>query len=164
MKHLLYIRNSTHFHASQELQSHGADDLIREIYGPLLADTPEAGYSVSVQVSGMSCAKVHIMSTQLLTHCSFSALVIINFPIFSTFSLIVVGFGKCFSHVGGRREKSRLIETQLLRFRLCQILRPSSRGYISFTCPTPVDSPFLRILDCSLYASQPSPSVSFFSR
>jgi len=34
----------------QELQSHGADDLIREIYGPLLADTPEAGYSVSVQL------------------------------------------------------------------------------------------------------------------
>jgi len=34
----------------QELQSHGADDLIREVYGPLLCDAPEAGYSVSVQL------------------------------------------------------------------------------------------------------------------
>ena len=38
------------YSALQELQSHGADDLIRDIYGPLLADAPEAGYSVSVQV------------------------------------------------------------------------------------------------------------------
>lgn len=34
----------------QELQKHGADELIRQIYGPLLSPEPEAGYSVSVQL------------------------------------------------------------------------------------------------------------------
>ena len=34
----------------QELQSHGADELVRQIYGPLLAETPEDGDSVSVRL------------------------------------------------------------------------------------------------------------------
>ena len=34
----------------KELQSHGADELLRVVYGELLQSTPEEGYDVSVQI------------------------------------------------------------------------------------------------------------------
>ena len=34
----------------KELQSHGADELLRRVYGDLLLPTPEEGYDVSVQM------------------------------------------------------------------------------------------------------------------
>jgi actin related protein 2/3 complex subunit 2 len=34
----------------KELQTHGADELLRRVYGDLLLQTPEEGYDVSVQI------------------------------------------------------------------------------------------------------------------